>query len=227
MSEQQKRIVITGMGRGNPAGYRPRRLFGRASFPARPGSGNVTRFDTTDYDVKIAAEVKGFDPSDYLDKREVRRTDRFAQFGIASALMAVNDSGLEINEQNAPRVGVLVGSGIGGLETLEAQFRVLYEKGPGRVSPLVIPDDDCRQCFGANLDFDRRERPELDGRDGVRDRRARNRRQLGNFATGRRRRDDLRRNRSRRYPDFACRIWQYESHDEQVQRLSDPRVAPV
>ena len=138
MSEQQKRIVITGMGAVTPLGIGLDAYWG-GLISGTSGVGRITRFDAADFDVQIAAEVKNFEPGDYMDKREVRRTDRFAQFGIAAAKMAVEDAGLVISDQNAPRVGVLVGTGIGGLETLEAQFRVLYEKGPSRVSPLVIP----------------------------------------------------------------------------------------
>ena len=134
----KQRIVITGMGAITPLGI-GLPAYWEALVSGTSGVGRVTRFDASEHDVKIAAEVKGFDPGDYMDKREVRRTDRFAQFGIAAALMAVEDSGLVINEHNANRVGVLVGSGIGGLETLEGQMRVLFEKGPARVSPLIIP----------------------------------------------------------------------------------------
>ena len=135
---QQKRIVITGMGAVTPLGIGLPAYWG-GLVSGTSGVGRVTRFDASEHDVQIAAEVKAFEPGDYMDKREVRRTDRFTQFGIAAALMAVEDSGLAITEQNAARVGVLIGSGIGGLETLEAQFRVLFDKGPARVSPLIIP----------------------------------------------------------------------------------------
>ena len=103
------------------------------------GIGRITLFDTEGFDVKIGGEVTGFDPGDYMDRKESRRMDRFAQFAVAGALQAIEDARLEINEHNATRVGVLIGSGIGGLQSLEDQIRVLIEKGPHRVSPFVIP----------------------------------------------------------------------------------------
>ena len=103
------------------------------------GIGRITLFDTEGFDVKIGGEVTGFDPGDYVDRKESRRMDRFAQFAVAGALQAIEDARLEINEHNATRVGVLIGSGIGGLQSLEDQIRVLIEKGPNRVSPFVIP----------------------------------------------------------------------------------------
>ncbi|HVK06523.1 MAG TPA: beta-ketoacyl-ACP synthase II, partial [Armatimonadaceae bacterium] len=99
----------------------------------------ITLFDPEAFDVKIAAEVKGFEAGDYMDRKEARKMDRFAQFGVAAAKMAIEDSGLVIDDSNAERVGVIVGSGIGGLQSLEDQMRILIEKGPNRVSPLLIP----------------------------------------------------------------------------------------
>lgn len=93
----------------------------------------------TDFDAKIAGEVKDFNPHDYIDKKEAKRMDRFTQFGVAAAKMALEDANLEVNEENAEDVGVIVASGIGGIETLEQQHKVLLEKGPGRVSPFLIP----------------------------------------------------------------------------------------
>ena len=105
----------------------------------KSGVGLITRFDTTDFNVKIAAEVKGFDPENYLDKKEARRTDRFVQFALAAAKMAVDDASLTIDESNCEDVGVYIGSGVGGISTVEEQARTLFEKGPSRVSPFMVP----------------------------------------------------------------------------------------
>ena len=105
----------------------------------RSGVDLITRFDTSDYSVKIAAEVKDFDPLQYLERKEVRRMDRFVQYAIAASRQALDHANLKIEEVDANRVGVIVGSGIGGLGTLEEQHRNLLEKGPRRVNPFFIP----------------------------------------------------------------------------------------
>jgi beta-ketoacyl-acyl-carrier-protein synthase II len=99
----------------------------------------VTGFDTTDFDVKIGAEVKDFDPGQFLDKKEIRRTDRVVQFGVAASKMALDDAKLAIDASVANDIGVIIGSGIGGIKTYEEQARVFVERGPGRVSPFFIP----------------------------------------------------------------------------------------
>ncbi len=133
-----KRIVVTGIGAVTPIGIGTN-AYWDALITGTSGIGPITRFDPAEFDVKIAAEVKGFEPGDHFDRKEARKMDRFTQFAVAAARMALDDSGLEINERNAERVGVLVGSGIGGLATLEEQIRILVEKGPSRVSPYLIP----------------------------------------------------------------------------------------
>jgi 3-oxoacyl-[acyl-carrier-protein] synthase II len=134
-----KKIVITGMGAVTPLGIGVEPYW-NGLISGTSGIGPVTLFDATpDYDVRIAAEVKGFDPGDFMDRREAKRMDRFAQFGVAAAKMAIADAGLEITPENAARVGVLVGSGIGGLQSLEDQMEVLLARGASRVSPFIIP----------------------------------------------------------------------------------------
>lgn len=133
-----KRIVITGIGAVTPVGT-GREAFWQGLTSGMSGVGPITLFDTTGFDVKIAAEVKGFEPGDYMDRKEVRRMDRFAQLGVAAARLALEDAHLTIDDSNAERIGVLVGSGIGGLQSLEDQMRILIEKGPNRVSPFLIP----------------------------------------------------------------------------------------
>lgn len=133
-----KRVVITGIGALTPLGI-GKETYWEGLISGKSGIGPITLFDTNGFDVRIAGEVRGFDPAQYMDKKEVRRMDRFAQFGVAAARMALDDAKLEINDSNAELVGTLVGTGIGGLASLEEQIRVLHEKGPNRVSPFLIP----------------------------------------------------------------------------------------
>jgi len=105
----------------------------------KSGVDYITLFDTTDFDVKIAAEVKGFDPLQYVDRKKARHTDRFTQFAIAASLEAVESARLKIDDSNGYEIGVIIGSGMGGLATLSQQLKVLFNEGPGRVSPFLIP----------------------------------------------------------------------------------------
>ncbi|MFZ5352601.1 MAG: beta-ketoacyl-ACP synthase II [Bacillota bacterium] len=133
-----RRVVITGIGAVTPIGIGKEKFF-EGLKEGRNGVGLVTRFDTTDFDTKIGAEVKDFEPSEYIDKKEVRRMDRYTQYAVAAAKQAVEDSKLNIEEIDNNRFGVCLGSGIGGMETLEAQHDVLKQKGPGRISPFFVP----------------------------------------------------------------------------------------
>jgi len=110
-----------------------------ALLEGRSGIGPITRFDASRYPTRIAGEVKGFNPLDFLDKKEVKKSDTFIHYGLAAAQFAVEDSALVIDESNADRVGVVIGSGIGGLPLIEATHKVLLERGPDRVSPFFIP----------------------------------------------------------------------------------------
>ncbi len=110
-----------------------------ALLAGRSGIGPITRFDASRYQTRIAGEVKGFDPLDYLDKKDVKKSDTFIHYGLAAAQFAVEDSGLVIDESNADRVGVVIGSGIGGLPVIESVHKTLLERGPDRVSPFFIP----------------------------------------------------------------------------------------
>ncbi len=134
----EQRVVVTGMGVISPVGNQLEELWD-SLLNGKSGIDYITQFDTTEYPVKIAGEVKNFNPEKWIDRKEARKMDRFTQFAIAAAKMAVSDSGLAINESNAHRVGVYVGSGIGGLKTIEEQHTVLLEKGPKRISPFFIP----------------------------------------------------------------------------------------
>lgn len=132
-----KRVVITGLGAITPVGCDVE-TFWNSLKSGKNGIDFITRFDTTDYKAKLAAEVKDFDPTLYMDKAEVRRTDRFVQFAIAAATQAVNDSNIMENV-DSERFGVYYGSGIGGFETFVAEHNSLLNRGPARVSPLFVP----------------------------------------------------------------------------------------
>lgn len=132
------RVAVTGVGVVSPIGI------GKADFWAslvegRSGAGPITRFDASGFATRIAAEVRGFDPTAWMDRKEARRNDRFVQFAYAASRMALEDGNFRLTPQNAPRVGIVIGSGIGGAETWEEQHRTLLERGPGRVSPFFIP----------------------------------------------------------------------------------------
>jgi 3-oxoacyl-[acyl-carrier-protein] synthase II len=134
-----RRVVVTGLGVVSPLGIGTDR-FWNAMMEGRSGVGRITAWDPTGLETQIAAEVRDFDPTDFMDRKEARRNDRFVLFAYAAARMALEDSGLAITPGNAPRVGVLIGSGIGGAITWEEQTRVLETKGPHRVSPFFIPN---------------------------------------------------------------------------------------
>jgi len=133
-----RRIVVTGLGAVSPVGVGVDAMW-ESITAGRSGVGPITAFDASAYPVRFAACVDDWDPTPWIDTKEARRLSRFQQFALASALMAVEDAGLEIDETNADRVGVIVGSGIGGLATMEEQKAVLDAKGPGRVSPFLVP----------------------------------------------------------------------------------------
>ena len=135
---QKKRIVVTGIGVVSPVGV-GKTNYWSSLVSGISGVGRITHFDPTGFDVQIAAEVKGFDVTNWIERKESRRMDRFVHFGVAAALDAIEDAGLKITPANAERVGVLVGSGIGGLQTLEDQVKVLIQNGPSKISPFLIP----------------------------------------------------------------------------------------
>jgi 3-oxoacyl-[acyl-carrier-protein] synthase II len=138
VSTQTRRVVVTGVGIVSPLGNDAER-FWEALVAGRSGAGPITRFDTTGYDVRFACEVKDFTIDGVLERKEAKRMDRFVQFAMVAAHEAVRQAGLEDTQVPKDRVGVLIGSGIGGMETFEDQHRTLLEKGPGRVSPFFIP----------------------------------------------------------------------------------------
>ncbi len=134
----KRRVVVTGMGCITPVGI-GKEKFWNSLVSGISGIDYITRFDAAEFATKIAGEVKDFNPENYIEKREVKRMDRFTQFAVAASKIAVEDAKLEIDNVNAERFGVVLGSGIGGMETLEEQSKKLFEKGPNRISPLFIP----------------------------------------------------------------------------------------
>jgi 3-oxoacyl-[acyl-carrier-protein] synthase II len=134
----KRRVVITGVGAVTPLGNTAEE-FWAGLLEGRSGIGPITRFDTTGYPTRIAGEVRGFEPLKYIDKKEARKLDPFLKYAIACAVMAVEDAGLDVGKVDGARFGVLVGSGIGGIETLLDSHEVLRTKGADRVSPFFIP----------------------------------------------------------------------------------------
>jgi 3-oxoacyl-[acyl-carrier-protein] synthase II len=134
----KKRVVITGLGAITPIGNTVE-IFWKNAQAGVSGTGKITKFDPTGFDSQIAAEVKDFDPEAFIEKKEARRLDPFVQFAIAASDMAIEDAKIPLDRIDKTRAGVLVGAGMGGLQTLEAQHKILLEKGPSRVSPFFIP----------------------------------------------------------------------------------------
>ncbi|MCX7860267.1 beta-ketoacyl-ACP synthase II [Chloroflexus sp.] len=133
-----RRVVVTGMGAISPLGLSVAELW-QGIVTARSGVGPITLFDPAGFDTRFAAEVKGFDPTNYMDRKEARRTDRFVQFAVAATKEALRDAELEITPANRDEIGVFIASGIGGIATLSEQLEVLRSRGPGRISPFLIP----------------------------------------------------------------------------------------
>ncbi|NLK20883.1 MAG: beta-ketoacyl-ACP synthase II [Epulopiscium sp.] len=134
----KKRVVITGMGCVTPLGNSVE-SFWENTKAGKCGIDKITHFDTEDFQVKLAGEVRDFDPSIYMDKKEARRMDLYSQYAVAAAKMAVDDSKLNLDSIVKERFGVIVGSGIGGIGTIEKEHEKMLQKGPRRVSPLLIP----------------------------------------------------------------------------------------
>jgi 3-oxoacyl-[acyl-carrier-protein] synthase II len=137
-SETNRRVVVTGVGVISALGL-DAETFWQSLLAGRCGIGLVTAFDTADFPCKIGAEIRDFDAARYMDPKEARRNDRYTHFAVAAAKQAVADAKLDTANVDGERFGVLVGSGIGGMSTIEAQCRVLFERGPRKVSPFMIP----------------------------------------------------------------------------------------
>jgi len=135
---QHQRVVVTGLGVVAPIGNTLEEYW-EALLAGRNGIGQITRFDATNHASQMAGEVKGFDPYQYLERKQAKRMDRFAQFALAASFQALSDANLEINELNAEQVGVVIGTGIGGIKVLEDQQETYLNRGPSRCSPFMIP----------------------------------------------------------------------------------------
>jgi 3-oxoacyl-[acyl-carrier-protein] synthase II len=130
------RVVVTGLGAITPIGNNVKDFFSNIKA-GKCGIDFIDGFDTEPFQVKLAAQVKGFDPKNYMDFKEARRMDRFSQYAVAAAKEALEDSGMDLDQVNRDRFGVIVGSGIGGLGLIEKETKTLTEKGPRRVNPLL------------------------------------------------------------------------------------------
>jgi len=134
----KRRVVITGTGAVSSLGMGSDNLW-KSIKTGKCGISRIERIDVSDLPAKVGAEIKDFDPSEFMEKKEVRRTDRFAQFALAAAKMAIEDSNINLDKVNKERVGVIIGTGVGGIETMLAQHSEFLEKGYRRVSPFVVP----------------------------------------------------------------------------------------
>lgn len=134
----KRRVVVTGVGLVTPLGVGIENVWQRI-LRGESGVGPITRFDASQHETKFAAEVREFKPEDYISPKEIKRMDLFIQYALTAAKIAMEDSGLDMGKEDAERVGVIVGTGLGGLPTLEKYHSILLERGPGRISPFFIP----------------------------------------------------------------------------------------
>jgi 3-oxoacyl-[acyl-carrier-protein] synthase II len=135
---RKRRVVVTGLGLITPLGTGVEKTW-NALCAGKSGIRQITKFDPSGHACQIAGEVTDFDPADYIEKKEIKKMDTFIHYAVAASQMAVDDAGFKVTPENADRVGVYIGSGIGGLPAIEAFHKVLLEKGPDRVSPFFIP----------------------------------------------------------------------------------------
>lgn len=133
-----RRVVVTGIGMITPVANTAEQTW-KGFLRGQSGTGLLSCIPSDPFNSKVAAEVKGFDPTAYLSPKDARKTDRFVQLAIACSKMALDDSGIDVSKEDPYRIGTLIGTGIGGLHTIEAQYKVMVEKGPDRLSPFTIP----------------------------------------------------------------------------------------
>lgn len=134
----RRRVVVTGLGMLTPVGNTVQDTWGNI-LAGKSGAANIEHFDASTFATRFSASVKGFDVSEYMSAKEARKMDLFIQYGMAAAIQAVSDAGLEVTEENAPRIGCAIGSGIGGLPMIEKNCDVLKNSGPRRISPFFVP----------------------------------------------------------------------------------------
>ena len=135
---EKRRVVVTGLGAVTPLGNNVETTWENI-IAGKSGIGPMTRVNADEYPAKVAAQINDFNPEEFMDRKDARKMDRFTQYAVASSLMAVKDANLTINEENADRVGVWIGSGIGGMETFEQQYETFLNRGYRRVSPFFVP----------------------------------------------------------------------------------------
>jgi 3-oxoacyl-[acyl-carrier-protein] synthase II len=135
---EKRRVVVTGVGAVTPLGNDVETTW-KNIIEGKSGIGPLTRVNADEYPSKVSAELKDFNPEVFMERKEARKMDRFTQYAVAGALMAVEDANLTINEENADRIGVWIGSGIGGMETFEEQYEIFQKRGYRRVSPFFVP----------------------------------------------------------------------------------------
>ena len=133
-----RRVAITGLGALTPVGNDVNTMWANL-LAGKSGAGPITQFDSTDFKTHFACEVKDFDATAVVGKKEARRMDRFTQFAVAVSSQALDDCGLKVTDENAPRIGVMLGTGIGGISTIFSQVQEMLLKGPDRVSPFLVP----------------------------------------------------------------------------------------
>ena len=138
MSNLEKRVVITGLGAITPIGI-GKDIFWQALLAGQSGIDKITHFDPSDYTTQFAGEVKGFDATEYMEKKEAKRMDRVTQFAVAATKLAFDDATIDLDKEDRTRIGTMIGTGIGGINTMHEQYKVLFEKGPSRISPFFIP----------------------------------------------------------------------------------------
>ncbi len=138
LDRNSRRVVVTGLGLVTPLGTGTEKTW-KAICAGQSGIGRITRFDPAGYDAQIAGEVKDFDPAQFIEKKEIKKMDSFIHYAVGASQLAVDDAGLKVTSDESTRVGVYIGSGIGGLGSIEHYHQVLRDKGPGRVSPFFIP----------------------------------------------------------------------------------------
>jgi 3-oxoacyl-[acyl-carrier-protein] synthase II len=155
-----RRVVVTGLGLVTPVGNTVEESWA-GLLAGRSGAAPITKFDTARQGVRFACEIKGFDPIQYMDRKEARRYDLFVQYGLGAAQQAVAQSGLEGKFPAPERTGVLIGSGVGGMQTFEDNCRAFVEKGPDRVSPFFVPNVHPRHRRGRRLHPVRPQGPQL------------------------------------------------------------------
>jgi len=134
----KRRVVVTGLGVLSPVGT-GKEVFWKNLMAGKSGIGAITRFDASEFTTRIAGEVRDFNPEDYLDKKEAKRMDRNTQFAIAASKLALEDSGVDLEKLDKSRAGVIIATGIGGINTMHDQYKTLFDKGPNRMSPFFVP----------------------------------------------------------------------------------------